>query len=72
MYKYLFFIVIFFFLNSCSVDTKTGFWENNTMPKKDKVIAKILFDNYLSYEDFKNNAIEYGEKSKFPKLENEK
>ena len=69
MYKYLFLFLIFFFLNSCSVDTKSGFWENKNIPHKDNKLANISFDELLSYEDFKKNVIEYGKLSNFPKLD---
>ena len=69
MYKYLFLFLIFFFLNSCSVDTKSGFWENKNIPLNDNKLVNISFDESLSYEDFKKNVIEYGEISNFPKLD---
>tara|TARA_Y100000741_G_C18113129_1_gene501786 strand:- start:147 stop:365 length:219 start_codon:yes stop_codon:yes gene_type:complete len=72
MFKY-FFLIFFIFLNNCSIDTKTGLWKNKNIPKKNKKLANINFDSSLSYENFKNNIIEYGKLSNFPKLdENEK
>ena len=69
MHKYLFLFLILFFLNNCSVDTKSGFWENKNIPLSDNKLVNISFDESLSYEEFKKNVIEYGKISNFPKLD---
>ena len=35
----------------------------------DKNDTKLIFDKDMSYEEFKNEIIEYGEKSDYPKLD---
>ena len=69
MHKYLFLVSLFLLFNNCSVDTKSGLWENKNEPKLNKKIADLNFTNEQSYEDFKQNAIEYGKISSFPKLD---
>ena len=56
-------------LSACSVDTKTGLWENKKEYLMDKQLSSITFDENLSYDEFKENVIFYGKKSKFPKLD---
>ena len=43
--------------------------ENKKEPKLNKKIADLNFTNEQSYKDFKQNAIEYGKISSFPKLD---
>jgi len=62
----------FLFLTNCSIDTKTGIWENKNFLKNEKKISDLNFDHDLSFEEFKNNIILYGELSKFPKLMDKK
>ena len=76
MYKKIFCLIILFFVSSCSIDTKTGVWkennENNLVEKdtaKEKNISNIEFSYDLTYEKFKENVIQYGKRSKFPKLD---
>ena len=62
-------LVLFY---SCSIDTKTGLWENKKEPLMNKQLSTISFDENLSFEEYKENIILYGEKSKFPKLDDNK
>jgi len=66
----MFLLIIFaILLTSCSVDTKTGFWENKKKPNNIKKLSEIKFDYDLSFNQFKKNVIEYGKRSKYPKLD---
>ena len=69
MYKKITFILLLITLFSCSVDTKTGLWENKKEPKKNKQLSLIKFDESLSFNEYKENIILYGKNSKFPKLD---
>ena len=73
MNKIIFFLIWLIFLNSCSVDTKSGIWKDvnndNTISKK---IPVIIFDENLDFEKFKQHAIQYGKLSEFPKLDDNK
>jgi len=67
--KNFYLFIIFLFLYHCSVDTKTGFWENKNDIKNSIKIDDLKFNYELSFEEFRNNAIEYGKLSKYPKLD---
>ena len=73
MFKKITYILIMLVLfSSCSIDTKTGLWENKKEPLLNKQLSTISFDENLSFEDYKENIILYGKKSKFPKLDDNK
>tara|TARA_B100001250_G_C19543750_1_gene675891 strand:- start:435 stop:653 length:219 start_codon:yes stop_codon:yes gene_type:complete len=69
MLKNNYFILMIFLLSHCSIDTKSGLWENrNFIDDKKKIMSKISFDTDLSFEDFKKNVVLYGKKSNYPNL----
>ncbi len=68
MFKLLKLMIILIFFTSCSVDTKTGIWENKKEISTDTEISSLSFDENLIFDEFKNNIIIYGKKSEFPKL----
>tara|TARA_B100000945_G_C20217476_1_gene518994 strand:- start:267 stop:488 length:222 start_codon:yes stop_codon:yes gene_type:complete len=70
--KIIYILTILVLFSSCSIDTKTGLWENKKEPLINKQLSKISFDENLSFEDYKENIILYGKKSKFPKLDDNK
>ena len=57
-----------FLLTHCSVDTKTGLWENKNSINVEKKISEISFNKELTFEDFKKNVVLYVKKSKYPNL----
>ena len=61
-------MLILIFVTSCSIDTKTGIWENKKEISTDTEISSLSFDENLTFEEFKNNVITYGKKSEYPKL----
>ena len=69
MFKIIIFLAISCLFLSCSVDNKSGFWENKQDPIFDKQLSELNFDESLSFEKFKENVITYGKKSNFPKLD---
>ena len=68
MFKLLKLIIIFIFFTSCSIDTKTGIWENKKEISTDTELSSLSFDENLTFDEFKNNVIIYGKKSEYPKL----
>ena len=68
MVKFNYLIIIFFLFSHCSIDTKTGLWEDKNLIINDKKLTEINFNTELTFEDFKKNVILYGKKSKYPKL----
>ena len=68
MIKVNYLIIMLFLLTHCSVDTKTGLWENKNSINVEKKISEISFNKELTFEDFKKNVVLYGKKSKYPNL----
>ena len=60
--------IILIFITSCSIDTKTGFWNNKNEISSNKELSSLNFDEDLTFDEFKNNIIIYGKKSEYPKL----
>ena len=56
-------------MTNCSVDTKSGIWNNKNEPLKSKKLKDFKFTNDLTYEEFRQKAIDYGKLSDFPKLD---
>lgn len=68
MFKLLKLMIILIFFTSCSIDTKTGIWENKKEISTDTELSSLSFDENLTFDEFKNNVIIYGKKSEYPKL----
>ena len=68
MPKINFFIIMFILLSHCSIDTKSGLWENKNPSKSEQNISKINFSKELTFEEFKENVILYGKQSKYPSI----
>ena len=68
MVKFNFFILLIFILSHCSVDTKSGLWENKNSEKDVRKISEINFNKELSFDDFKKNVVLYGKKSNYPNI----
>ena len=68
MPKINFLIIIFFILVHCSIDTKSGLWENKNSSKSEKKILKVSFSKELTFEEFKENVVLYGKTSKYPSI----
>jgi len=63
------FLIFLLFLSHCSIDSKSGIWENKNEPFPEKKIIDIKFNDNLTFEEFKENVIKYGELSKIPILD---
>ena len=57
-----------FIFSHCSIDTKSGLWENKDSINDKKKLNEIDFNKKLTFNEFKENVILYGKKSKFPIL----
>ena len=68
MLKINYLILIIFLLSHCSIDTKSGVWENKKDMKKIKEVSKVNFDKELQFDDFKKNVVLFGKKSNYPNL----
>ena len=69
MARLIYYLIFLLFLSNCSVDTKSGIWKNTDAAKITKNLTDISFDYDLNYDQFKDNAIQYGKLSEFPKLD---
>ena len=61
-------VIMIFILSHCSIDTKSGLWENKNPSKSEQNISKINFSKELTFEEFKENVILYGKQSKYPSI----
>ena len=68
MFRILNVMIILIFVTNCSIDTKTGIWENKKEISTDTELSSLSFDENLTFDEFKNNVIIYGKKSSYPKL----
>ena len=68
MFRPLKLMIILIFFTHCSIDTKTGIWENKKEIPTDTELSLLSFDENLTFDEFKNNVIIYGKKSEYPKL----
>ena len=68
MLKINYLIVMIILLSHCSIDTKSGMWENKNSNDDKREITEINFESDLSFEDFNKNVVLYGKKSNYPNL----
>ena len=68
MKKINYLLISFFILAHCSIDTKTGLWQNKNSILEEKIFTEISFDKDLSFDDFKENVVLYGKKSNYPSI----
>ena len=68
MFKLLKLMIILIFATNCSIDTKTGIWDNKKEISTDKELSSLSFSEDLTFDEFKNNIIIYGKKSEYPKI----
>jgi len=66
MHKINYVIIMLFIFSHCSIDTKSGLWENKNIMNNDKKLSEIDFNKKLTFIEFKENVILYGKKSEFP------
>ena len=68
MAKFNFLILFIFILSHCSVDTKSGLWENKNSKKDERKMSELNFNKELSFDDFKKNVVLFGKKSNYPNI----
>ena len=66
MHKIFYMIIMFFILSHCSIDTKSGLWENKNTIDNKKKSSEMNFNKELTFDEFKENVILYGKNSKYP------
>ncbi len=68
MFRLFSLIILLILISNCSIDTKTGIWDNKKDISIDRELSTLSFDENLTFDEFKNNIIIYGKKSEYPKL----
>jgi len=66
MHKIYYMIIMLFIFSNCSIDTKSGLWENKNTIDNKKKSSEINFNKELTFDEFKENVILYGKNSKYP------
>mgnify|MGYP001139066299 CR=1 FL=1 len=66
MHKIYYMIIMLFIFSHCSMDTKSGLWENKNTIDNKKKSSEINFNKELTFDEFKENVILYGKNSKYP------
>ena len=62
----LFFLLVF--ISSCSLDTKSGIWNEKKVINQKSTLSLEDQNHDLTFDEYKLIIIEYGKKSKFPKI----
>ncbi len=68
MYKIIYFIIPLFILTHCSIDNKSGFWIDKQNQNNKIKLSVSDFDKKLTFQEFKENVVLFGKKSKYPNL----
>ena len=66
MHKIYYMIIMLFIFSHCSIDTKSGLWENKNTVDNKKKLSEINFNKELTFNEFKENVILYGKNSEYP------
>ena len=64
------FVFILFVITSCSMDTKTGMWNDKINKLQLSNIDINDLDKDLSFDEYRKIVITYGKHSKFPNINN--
>ena len=64
MHKIYYMIIMLFIFSHCSIDTKSGLWENKNTIDNKKKSSEINFNKELTFDEFKEYVILYGKNSK--------
>ena len=66
MHKIYYMIIMLFIFSHCSIDTKSGLWENKNTVDNKKKLSEMNFNKELTFNEFKENVILYGKNSEYP------
>ena len=62
----LFFLLVF--ISSCSLDTKSGIWNEKKIINQKTTLDLKNLNQDLTFDEYKLIIIDYGKKSKFPDI----
>jgi len=66
--KIILIFFLFIYITACSLDTKSGIWDEKKIKKKNLTLNIDDLNQNLTFEEYKLSIIEYGKKSKFPEI----
>ncbi len=69
MLKVLFLLSLFLLINNCSLETKKITLKKKDNYEKNKKLSELKFNYNLTFDEFRDNVINYGKLSNFPKLD---
>ena len=61
-------LFILVFISSCSLDTKSGIWNEKKVINQKTTLNFEDLNQDLTFDEYKSIVIEYGKKSKFPEI----
>ena len=60
--------LLLIFISACSLDTKSGIWNEKKLINQKSTLSLEDQNHDLTFDEYKSIIIEYGKKSKFPKI----
>ena len=66
--KIIVMFLLLIFVSACSLDTKSGIWNEKKVINQKSTLSLEDQNHDLTFDEYKLIIIEYGKKSKFPKI----
>ena len=66
--KIIVMLLLLIFISACSLDTKSGIWNEKKEINEKSTLSLEDQNHDLTFDEYKSIIIEYGKKSKFPKI----
>ena len=66
--KIIVMLLLLIFISACSLDTKSGIWNEKKVINQKSTLSLEDQNHDLTFDEYKLIIIEYGKKSKFPKI----
>ncbi len=66
--KIIVMFLLLIFISACSLDTKSGIWNEKKVINQKSTLSLEDQNHDLTFDEYKLIIIEYGKKSKFPKI----
>ena len=66
--KIIVMFLLLIFISACSLDAKSGIWNEKKVINQKSTLSLEDQNHGLTFDEYKLIIIEYGKKSKFPKI----
>ena len=66
--KIIVMFLLLIFISACSLDTKSGIWNEKKVINQKSTLSLEDQNHDLTFDEYRLIIIEYGKKSKFPKI----